>query len=61
VWGASTLSTVMSVAMLQAVFGVAGAGLAGYKMRRRTKGVHEFEFLLQPGGTQGLAVTICVR
>lgn len=45
--------------VLASVFGTAGAGLAGYKMARRTKGIDEFEF--EQFGEKGqLAVTIMV-
>ncbi|CAG8503904.1 10841_t:CDS:2 [Ambispora gerdemannii] len=36
--------TSSSLALITGLFGIAGGGLAGYKMRKRTRGLHEFEF-----------------
>jgi hypothetical protein len=62
IWGASTVAGLLSLGTLHAIFGVAGAGLVGHKMRRRTKGLQEFDFV--EGGGQnghGMALTICIR
>ncbi|CAG8525973.1 7897_t:CDS:2 [Ambispora leptoticha] len=36
--------TSSTLVLITGLFGIAGGGLAGYKMRKRTKGLHEFEF-----------------
>lgn len=38
------ITVLSSTAALSTIFGVGGAGLAGYKMHRRTKGLTEFDF-----------------
>jgi hypothetical protein len=48
-----------SAAALASVFGTAGAGLAGYKMARRIRGVEEFEF--EPQGKKVcLSLSVCL-
>jgi hypothetical protein len=44
VMGGTTAAAAVSVTAVAAVFGSAGAGLTGYKMLRRTRGLQEFEF-----------------
>jgi Protein of unknown function (DUF726) len=41
---AAATAVLTSTAAVTAIFGVGGGGLAAYKMRRRTKGLTEFEF-----------------
>lgn len=44
VMGSSAGAAAASVTVMATVFGSAGAGLTGYKMMKRTKGIQEFEF-----------------
>ncbi len=62
---AAGVSTVLSsAAAISTIFGVGGAGLAGYKMHRRTKGLTEFNFNKESGGRRDsdveLFATICI-
>mmetsp|Transcript_12967 Transcript_12967/g.28165 ORF Transcript_12967/g.28165 Transcript_12967/m.28165 type:complete len:593 (+) Transcript_12967:828-2606(+) len=59
------VSTVLSsAAAMTTIFGVGGAGLAGYKMHRRTKGLTEFDFHKETSGGQDteaeLFSTVCL-
>jgi hypothetical protein len=59
VMGTSTLAATVSVTTMAALFGGAGAGLTGYKMLKRTRGISEFEF--EQYGEEGkMAVIISV-
>ena len=59
VMGTSTLAATVSVTTMAALFGGAGAGLTGYKMMKRTRGISEFEF--EQYGEEGkMAVIISV-
>jgi hypothetical protein len=70
--GLGAAAAVTTTATVAAFLGAGGAGLAGYKMNRRTKGVKHFEFQRinmtiddQPGGGKpeehnGMTVYICV-
>lgn len=57
--GASSAVSVLSGGVLMTVFGATGAGLAGYKMAKRTSGLEEFE-LEQHEAKQKGAVMVMV-
>eukprot|EP01038_Epipyxis_sp_PR26KG_P014831 gene14831-19925_t len=44
VMGTTSAASLVSVGTMAALFGTAGAGLAGYKMMKRTKELEDFEF-----------------
>ncbi len=44
IMGSSSVAAVASVTAVATIFGTTGAGLSGYKMLRRTRGVEEFQF-----------------
>ena len=54
----SAVSALSSQTLVGTLFGAAGAGVAGYKMANRLKGVEEFE--LESSNAGHLAVCICV-
>ena len=45
---AGAIGTTTGIAITSTAFGAAGAGLTGYKMHRRTRGLTHFEFLDVP-------------
>lgn len=57
--GVAFLATQAGIVALASVFGVAGAGLSGYKMNKRVGEVEEFEFEALTEG-KDLHVSICV-
>ncbi|KAL9184312.1 hypothetical protein ACHAXT_002398 [Thalassiosira profunda] len=61
---AGVTTALSSVAAITTIFGVGGAGLASYKMHRRTKGLTEFDFHKEaPGGKDTdaeLFSTVCI-
>ena len=60
-WGATTLATFASTSAFAVTFGTAGGGLAGYRMRRRVKGLTDFQFFLdEPENEPRFAVAFCV-
>ncbi|XP_043854129.1 transmembrane and coiled-coil domain-containing protein 4 [Dromiciops gliroides] len=57
--GAAALGSVAGIAVITSLFGAAGAGLAGYKMKKRVGAIEEFEFLPLTDGKQ-LHITIAI-
>lgn len=57
VMGSSAGAAAASVTVMATVFGSAGAGLTGYKMMKRTKGIQEFEFEQYDSQVSCIAVT----
>ncbi|XP_023444587.1 transmembrane and coiled-coil domain-containing protein 4 isoform X3 [Dasypus novemcinctus] len=57
--GAAALGSVAGIAVLTSLFGAAGAGLTGYKMKKRVGAIEEFMFLPLTEGRQ-LHITIAI-
>ncbi|XP_027698512.1 transmembrane and coiled-coil domain-containing protein 4-like isoform X1 [Vombatus ursinus] len=57
--GAAALGSVAGIAVITSLFGAAGAGLTGYKMKKRVGAIEEFEFLPLRDGKQ-LHITIAI-
>ncbi|XP_039767988.1 transmembrane and coiled-coil domain-containing protein 4 isoform X4 [Ornithorhynchus anatinus] len=57
--GAAALGSVAGIAVMASLFGAAGAGLTGYKMKKRVGAIEEFEFLPLTEGKH-LHITIAV-
>ncbi|XP_051493475.1 transmembrane and coiled-coil domain-containing protein 4 isoform X2 [Apus apus] len=57
--GAATLGSTAGIAVMASLFGAAGAGLTGYKMKKRVGAIEEFEFLPLTEGRQ-LHITIAI-
>ncbi|KAM5270174.1 transmembrane and coiled-coil domain-containing protein 4 isoform 2-T2 [Hipposideros larvatus] len=57
--GAAALGSVAGIAVMTSLFGAAGAGLTGYKMKKRVGAIEEFTFLPLTEGRQ-LHVTIAI-
>ncbi|KAL8198268.1 UNVERIFIED_CONTAM: Transmembrane and coiled-coil domain-containing protein 4 [Gekko kuhli] len=57
--GAAALGSVAGIAVMASLFGAAGAGLTGYKMKKRVGAIEEFEFLPLTEGKQ-LHITVAV-
>uniref|UniRef100_A0A8C5Q648 Transmembrane and coiled-coil domains 4 n=1 Tax=Leptobrachium leishanense TaxID=445787 RepID=A0A8C5Q648_9ANUR len=57
--GAAALGSTAGIAIMASLFGAAGAGLTGYKMKKRVGAIEEFEFLPLTGGRQ-LHITIAI-
>ncbi|KAJ8395134.1 hypothetical protein AAFF_G00035900 [Aldrovandia affinis] len=57
--GAAALGSAAGIAIMASLFGAAGAGLAGYKMKKRVGAIEEFEFLPLSSGKR-LHVTVVV-
>lgn len=57
--GAAILGTHAGVAIIGSLFGVAGAGLAGYKMKKRVGNIEEFSFE-NLTNTRSLTLTIAI-
>ncbi|XP_075696588.1 transmembrane and coiled-coil domain-containing protein 4 isoform X2 [Rhinoderma darwinii] len=55
--GAAVLGSTAGIAIMASLFGAAGAGLTGYKMKKRVGAIEEFEFLPLTGGCQ---LHICI-
>uniref|UniRef100_A0A8D0E0Q7 Transmembrane and coiled-coil domains 4 n=1 Tax=Salvator merianae TaxID=96440 RepID=A0A8D0E0Q7_SALMN len=50
--GAAALGSTAGIAVMASLFGAAGAGLTGYKMKKRVGAIEEFEFLSLTEGRQ---------
>ncbi|NXS63853.1 TMCO4 protein, partial [Brachypteracias leptosomus] len=57
--GAAALGSTAGIAVVASLFGAAGAGLTGYKMKKRVGAIEEFEFLPLTEGKQ-LHITIAI-
>lgn len=57
--GAAALGSVAGIAVMTSLFGAAGAGLTGYKMKKRVGAIEEFTFLPLTEGKQ-LHITIAI-
>ncbi|XP_030393586.1 transmembrane and coiled-coil domain-containing protein 4 isoform X3 [Gopherus evgoodei] len=57
--GAAALGSAAGIAVMASLFGAAGAGLTGYKMKKRVGAIEEFEFLPLTEGKQ-LHITIAI-
>uniref|UniRef100_A0A8D2P2U3 Transmembrane and coiled-coil domains 4 n=1 Tax=Zosterops lateralis melanops TaxID=1220523 RepID=A0A8D2P2U3_ZOSLA len=57
--GAAALGSTAGIAIMASLFGAAGAGLTGYKMKKRVGAIEEFEFLPLTEGRQ-LHITIAI-
>ncbi|XP_015268091.1 PREDICTED: transmembrane and coiled-coil domain-containing protein 4 [Gekko japonicus] len=57
--GAAALGSVAGIAVMASLFGAAGAGLTGYKMKKRVGAIEEFEFLPLTEGKQ-LHITVAI-
>eukprot|EP00079_Xenopus_tropicalis_P028228 XP_012823056.1 PREDICTED: transmembrane and coiled-coil domain-containing protein 4 isoform X1 [Xenopus tropicalis] len=57
--GAAALASTAGIAIMASLFGAAGAGLTGYKMKKRVGAIEEFEFLPLTGGRQ-LHISIAI-
>ncbi|KAM5249014.1 transmembrane and coiled-coil domain-containing protein 4 [Ctenodactylus gundi] len=57
--GAAALGSAAGIAVMTSLFGAAGAGLTGYKMKKRVGAIEEFTFLPLTEGRQ-LHITIAV-
>lgn len=57
--GAAALGSVAGIAVMTSLFGAAGAGLTGYKMKKRVGAIEEFTFLPLTEGRQ-LHITITI-
>ncbi|XP_060614808.2 transmembrane and coiled-coil domain-containing protein 4 [Anolis sagrei] len=55
--GAAALGSAAGIAVMASLFGAAGAGLTGYKMKKRVGAIEEFEFLPL---TEGRQLHICI-
>nr|XP_021523985.1 transmembrane and coiled-coil domain-containing protein 4 isoform X4 [Aotus nancymaae] len=57
--GAAALGSAAGIAVMTSLFGAAGAGLTGYKMKKRVGAIEEFTFLPLTEGRQ-LHITIAI-
>uniref|UniRef100_A0A8D0G8I3 Transmembrane and coiled-coil domains 4 n=1 Tax=Sphenodon punctatus TaxID=8508 RepID=A0A8D0G8I3_SPHPU len=57
--GAAALGSTAGIAVMASLFGAAGSGLTGYKMKKRVGAIEEFEFLPLTEGKQ-LHITIAI-
>ncbi|XP_057554159.1 transmembrane and coiled-coil domain-containing protein 4 isoform X2 [Hippopotamus amphibius kiboko] len=57
--GAAALGSVAGIAVMTSLFGAAGAGLTGYKMKKRVGAIEEFTFLPLTEGRQ-LHITVAI-
>jgi len=58
-FGTAAVGTATGIAVITTLFGAAGAGLAGYKMKRRVGGLEEFRFTpIRMGDSLHLTIAI---
>lgn len=57
--GAAALGSTAGIAVMASLFGAAGAGLTGYKMKKRVGAIEEFEFLSLTEGKR-LHITLAI-
>ena len=60
-FGTAAVGSAAGIAIITTLFGAAGAGLAGYKMKRRVGGLEEFRFVpIRMGNSLHLRLSIAL-